>query len=93
MCYTGLCSFEDGGENAGDCTAPRGFKERYGLSPCMVGGGYGEPDEVRWAEEHADEIEKAREAYWKDRRADEIGNELTEAFRRHGRTQRTRRKR
>lgn len=68
MCYSGLCDFEAGGCNAGDCTAPRGFEERYGVSPCMVGGGYIEPDEVRWAEEHADEIEKAREAYREDRR-------------------------
>ncbi len=68
MCYSGLCSFEDGGENAGDCTAPRGFKELYGVYPCMVGGGYREPDDVRWAEEHADEIKAAEEAYWRDRR-------------------------
>lgn len=96
MCYSGVCSFEDGGDNAGECTAPSGFRERYGVSPCIVGGCYEDPDDERWAEEHEDEIEKARYAYWEDLGADnlerdEISNELTEAFRRHGRAQRTRR--
>lgn len=68
MCYSGLCSFEAGGGNAGECTAPLGFEKRYGVSPCMVGGGYGEPDDVQWAKDHAGEIEKAREAYWEDYR-------------------------
>ena len=98
MCYSGICDFEAGGDRAGECAAPGGFRERYGVSPCIVGGYYGDPDDERWAEQHADEVEKAREAYREDRRADdlerdEISNELTEAFRRHGRAQRTRRKR
>ncbi len=67
MCYTGICSFESCGCDAGYCTAPRGFRERYGVSPCMVGGAYREPDDVKWAEEHADEIKAAEEAYWRDR--------------------------
>lgn len=62
MCNSGVCSFEDGGDHAGECTAPSGFRERYGVSPCIVGGCYEDPDDERWAEEHADEIEKAREA-------------------------------
>ena len=76
MCYSGLCDFEAGGDRAGDCTAPRGFEQRYGVSPCMVGGDHFSLDEERWAEEHAEKIGRARAAYWRDR-----AKELEEARR------------
>lgn len=63
MCYSGLCAFED---HNGDCTAPGNFRERYGLTPCIVGGGFSDPDDERWAKEHADEINIARISYFAD---------------------------
>lgn len=88
MCNSGICSFELGGDRAGECSAPSGFRERYGVSPCIVGGCYGDPSDEKWAEEHADEIEKAREAYLDDRREEriersEFENEIASALRRN----------
>lgn len=66
MCYSGICDFEAGGDRAGECAAPRGFRERYGVSPCIVGGCYEDPDDERWAEEVQvmldDELKAASEA-------------------------------
>ena len=53
-----------------------------------MGGYYEDPDSERWAEEHADEIEKARDAYLEDRREEriecaEFENEIASALRRN----------
>lgn len=66
MCFSGLCKFEEwmGGCTCGDTLK---FRDKYGFSPCLVGGFITSPEEEEFMNSHKQELSAVYQRYLEDR--------------------------